>query len=278
MLVYIIIMMIIMIIIFIFIINKVLYQNYENMINIRNKPIYCLMITGKDNERYKFARISIINFLLQTYDNKYLIIINHGSERLDNGNVDGRIKEIMISKKDRTLGDLRNISLSYVPDGEIFTTWDDDDWRSENYLQSLYNILIKNKAEMVMIRNRIEYNLNNKSIWKSSLRTGFPIFFMIKDNDVKYDSYDTLEDQIIKIKSYKMHKRIIVYDNDARLYIRYIHKNNTSPYVNKDRVMNNDYHHNHYENYDYIESVLDKDEMSYSLYVYNVMYASIIES
>jgi hypothetical protein len=208
----------------------------EHMVGYESeKPIYCLMVTGKDNIRYQFAKKSIMNFLIQTYKNKHLIIINHGDKQLVSMN-NNLVTELMVHKANKTLGDLRNISLNHVPEKAIFTTWDDDDWRSSDYLQKLYNVLISNNAEMVMIRNRLEYNLNNNSVWKASLNSGFLTFFMFKDNRLRYSSQNTLEDQIIKTDAYKIGKRVIVYDNDPTIYVRYIHKNNTSPYVKKSKA------------------------------------------
>ena len=228
----------------------------EHMATTKTKPIYCLMVTGKDENRYEFAKISIMNFIIQTYNNKHLLIVNHGTRRLVNNN-NNYIKEFMVSKENKTLGDLRNISLSYVPDGEIFTTWDDDDWRSADYLQQLYDVLITNNAQLVMLKNRLEYNLNNGSAWKSSLNSGFYWFFMVKDPNLKYDSLDKNEDGIIKTKAYELHKKIIVYDNDPKIYIRYIHKNNTSPYVNKDKANPNP------SKGDYNERAVTEDERRY---------------
>ncbi|MCZ6913924.1 MAG: hypothetical protein O7C59_05330 [Rickettsia endosymbiont of Ixodes persulcatus] len=57
-------------------------ESFQQVKSSINKSIYCLMITGKDDYRYEFAKISIINFLMQTYDNKYLVIINHGQVKL----------------------------------------------------------------------------------------------------------------------------------------------------------------------------------------------------
>ncbi|MCZ6913925.1 MAG: glycosyltransferase [Rickettsia endosymbiont of Ixodes persulcatus] len=169
------------------------------------------------------------------------------------------IKEYMISKNNKTLGELRNISLSYVPNDAIFTTWDDDDWRSPNYLENLYAFLINNKADITMIQNRLEFNLNNNSMWKSSMRSGFMTFFMIKDSNIKYDKLDTLEDVIIKKNAIDSHKKIIPYNNNPELYIRYIHKNNTSPYVNKNKAKITKYSIAN----DYTESDVTLDEQKY---------------
>ena len=64
----------------------------------------------------------------------------------------------MTSKDGITLGDLRNISLSYVPNNEIWTTWDDDDWRSSNYLSILCKMMTNNGAKFIIISASISRN------------------------------------------------------------------------------------------------------------------------
>lgn len=258
-------------------------DTHENMYNIRRnkniknidfrkntytygKPVYCLMVTGKDSDRYKFAKVSVINFLLQTYRNKYLLILNHGEEEVYTGN-DKRIKEIRVYKGNQTLGGLRNISLNYVPDGAIFTTWDDDDWRSDDYLEVLYNVLVKTNSEVVMLKNRISYNLNNNTTWKERLNSGFVHFFMYKDPFIKYSNLDTLEDQAVK-KYVHRHKRVYVYDNDPKMYIRNIHKNNTSPYVIRNKTTINKMFYG-----DYTELELQPWDKEYAFMIYNKYYS-----
>ena len=249
--------------------DKYHYNNdtqYINNINKHQKPIYCLMVTGKDDDRYKFAQASIINFLLQTYQNKYLVILNHGDEEIYT-RYNNRIKEIRVFKEGKTLGELRNMSLKYVPYGAIFTTWDDDDWRSNDYLETLYKILISTKSDVVMIRNRISYNLNNHSMWKETLNSGFVHFFMYIDPMVEYARLDTLEDQKVKDYVHK-HKKVYIYDNDPKMYIRNIHKNNTSPYVNKKKAAVNEWLKGEYK-----EAELGLTDRRYAMNIYRQYYS-----
>lgn len=203
-------------------------------------PIYCLMITGKTEQRRHFAKIALANFNIQTYPNKYLIIINEGSHSTLNNYTNERrlnnVMEVMINKRTHglTLGDLRNISLEMVPPDAIWTTWDDDDWRHETYLEVLCNRLKKNPSHRYLLyQNRLEYNFKTGFSWKVRIRNGTSIVFAYKDSSIKYDSLNVNEDVIVK---QLMLSRIskgagTIYDNDPLLYIRFVHNDNTSIYV-----------------------------------------------
>lgn len=246
--------------------NNKFIIDYEFMKQIKpDKPdIYCLMVTGKDDNRYKFAKIAIKNFNMQTYKNKYLVIINHGKHKL---NVNQKnVIEQYVDKTDKTLGDLRNVSLSFVPKDAIWTTWDDDDWRHEVYLEKLYENLTKNSAKMLMIKNRMDCNLTTKYIWESTMKSGLIWFFGFKNDIFKFESLDTLEDNIIKTQIEQNNVKTIIYDNDPRLYIRFVHTNNTSPYVSivKYDVLNyapdSDYKENYTtdERKDYVRKIIEE--------------------
>lgn len=235
----------------------------------KNETIYCLMITGKDNERYKFAKRAILNFNIQTYQNKKLIIINHGSYKLIKNS--DNIQEYMIDKTNKTLGDLRNISLSFVPSGEIWTTWDDDDWRHPEYLSLLYKELKRSGLSMLMIKNRLEYNIQNKFCWQSSMKSGFYWYFCYKNNNQKYDSLDTFEDGIIKKTLLKNKIPYHIYNNDPKLYIRYVHNNNTSLFVNPHKYKINNYPKTN----DFSEFSITEENKNYLLKIINLYYGWI---
>jgi hypothetical protein len=237
--------------------------------NSNKTPMYCLMITGKDDTRYKFAKVGIINFNYQSYPNKYLIIINHGHKKLLADKIDNII-EIMVDKKGKTLGDLRNLSLSYVPNGSIWTTWDDDDWRVENYLEELYDVLTKNDADVVVFKNRIDYNLNNNASWIASFDTGTMIFTMYKDPKIVYDSLDSNEDRVIK-DNINTFKKVIIHDNDPIFYVRNIHKTNTSIFVDATRNS----HIQYADTSDYHEYPVTDKQKEYTNEIYNKYYKDI---
>ena len=192
------------------------------------EAIYCVMITGKNDSRQKFAEIAIANFKMQSYSNKKLVIINE-SDRLDVGDDD--IIERVVNEKERerlTLGDLRNMAFEYIPEEAIWTTWDDDDWRSDNYLQYLYDNLKSN--DYVFFTRRIEHNFNTDFTWIMELKTGFVIMFGRKKTFAKYDRKEFNEDIKLK-KTISKHLRFKVIENDPIIYIRFTHKDNTSTLV-----------------------------------------------
>jgi hypothetical protein len=201
---------------------------------LQKKPIYCLMITGKDDTRYKFARGSVQNFLNQTYSSKYLIIINHNKNKLTSG-IHKNIFEFYINKQNFTLGDLRNFSLMLVPFNAYFCIWDDDDLRSNDYLQKLWNHIRWNCADAIFLKNRYDYNIKNNFFWKSTFYNGMPPLLCRKNDKLRYISRDTLEDQNLQRDLRKYKWKYVVYDNDPSMYIRTIHGNNTSPYIDNSR-------------------------------------------
>lgn len=199
--------------------------------------IYCIMVTGKDNCRYALALNSINNFKNQTYPNKKLIIVNHGLPLLS-GKTNGSI-EIMVDKQNNTLGDMRNMALELVPLDALWITWDDDDYRAPDLLQKLKAHMDKSHAGIVSISSRIEYNLNTRLIWKMTIPQGMVIFLAKKDGRIRYNPVDTMEDTGI-IHGYKSagysHQ---VIKNDPLDYIRLVHGNNTSLYVDPHKAATN---------------------------------------
>ena len=238
-----------------------LVEKYHNA----NHDVYCLMITGKNNDREKFANNSILNFINQTYSKKHLIIINEGNNILltNNNSNNDNIHEIVIDRKNMSLGELRNIALSFVPINGIWTTWDDDDWRSNDYIDKMYTLLIEKNVDIIMIMNRIEYNMNSGFIWNSTLKSGFIWFFGYKNWYEEFDNVNYNEEYNLKrhIRTKEPH---FVYDNDPTMYIRIVHSDNTSVYVNskKTNIINTAL------NKDYFEKTATSDQ---KIYVNNII-------
>lgn len=197
--------------------------------------VYAIMITGKDERRVMFARlIGLKNFDMQDYPHKKLIIINHGTipilttQRQD-------VYEIFVDKSNMTLGDLRNFALELVPLNGIWICWDDDDFRTSNYMSFMLNHLLSSNSIAVFMKNRLEYNLANGFTFRSSFKDGNTHIMSIKLDKLRYIPKDTLEDVFLReqIKSFK--KKYVSIDNDPKMYIRIIHQNNTSPFVTDER-------------------------------------------
>lgn len=196
-------------------------------------PIYCIMITGKDDNRIEYAKKSVKNFLNQTHGSKILIIMNHNNKKVLEKNCYDNIFEFPFDIEKINLGDARNIALNLVAIGALWTTWDDDDIRSNEYLELLYANL--NHDHMaVAFKKRIDYYTNTNFSQLSTMENGFVTLLCRKDPRIKYLSKQTMEDLDLKNTILKYGK-INVIDNDPLIYIRIVHSNNTSLYVNKEK-------------------------------------------
>ena len=188
------------------------------------------MITGKDEDRYKFVDIAITNFKQQTHPDKHLLIINHGTKVLK---TDDDITQIMFDKKAFTLGDMRNFSLEMIPYGALWIIWDDDDWKHTRYLELLYKNMVEHKADVVFFKNRLDYNLNNKFAYRCKFDKGMPFVLSKKFETIQYLSKDSLEDIRLHNDYELFGKTIHIINNDPRWYIRTLHGKNTSLYVDQ---------------------------------------------
>lgn len=196
-------------------------------------PIYCVMMTGKNEDRYKFVDIAVKNFNQQTYENKFMIIINHGHRSVNVKNKN--ILEVMFDRRFLTLGDMRNFSIDLVPLDSLWTIWDDDDWRHSKYLDILYKKLIESKSDVVFLKNRLDFNMNNGFVYRCKFDKGMPFFLAKKTEVVRYLPKDSLEDIRLHNDFELNNKKIVLLDNDPRLYIRTLHITNTSLYVDNSK-------------------------------------------
>lgn len=211
---------------FIILLSFYLYNVYNCV------EVYCIMVTGYSKERIRYAKESVKNWREQTYMKKKLIIINQSKTSIIKDNNDDNILELYVNNKDKTLGHIRNIGINLVPPDKYWTTWDDDDWRGNNYLEEMIKHIGNN--DFLMFTKRYEYNKNTGFVFESELKSGFSIFFAKQNIDLVYDDVNTLED--VQMKKYALqHLNVKIYVNDPILYIRLIHDENTSPYVNKQK-------------------------------------------
>ena len=195
-------------------------------------PVYCLMVTGKNNDakRHAYAQVSVRNFQQQTYSNKHLIIINEGDRRVLKSDTQNTVE---MTVKGQTLGGLRNIALEIVPPNAIWTTWDDDDWRASTYLDTLFSKLNSDpRKRYLMYCNRIDYNVNTNFAHRVKIPSGTYIFFAYKDPLIRYDATHTKEDAVVKRYILSQGERTTLYtDNSYMMYVRFVHGTNTSVFV-----------------------------------------------
>lgn len=197
--------------------------------------IFCILVTGKTNCRNLFGKQSIQNFFEQDYPNKQLIIINHGKQSIIGDVIKSsldKVNETMVDKGEKSLGDLRNMALGLVTEGSYWTTWDDDDYRPPHYISWMYDHLKRTDADLLAYTHRYEYNYNTGFFWETVWKTGFVTCLARKVKQFKYKSLNSMEDTDL-LNDYRRfgHRVVVLSQNDPSLYIRLVHGNNTSQWV-----------------------------------------------
>lgn len=182
------------------------------------KPLVtAVMVTGAHRARYALAEVAVKCFQNQTYPKKELLIINHGEIQLLNGQPN--VRELRVRKAEHeTIGDLRNIGLEEAR-GEFIICWDDDDWYSPNRIE----IQLKAQCEesAVVLSQQIRLNLLNSCALYEKVLTGLAgTILHPRLVPFRYKSLTRGSDTRF-LHCFK--NKIIVLDNDPKIYIRTFH-------------------------------------------------------
>jgi glycosyltransferase involved in cell wall biosynthesis len=127
--------------------------------NEKQALVSCIMPTYN---RREFVPHAIRYFLRQDYENKELIIIDDGSDAVNDLIPDTpTIRYFRLDQK-ITLGAKLNLACKYAK-GEIIANWDDDDWYAARRLQYQVDALQHNETSVCGINNLLYYDLRNKN-------------------------------------------------------------------------------------------------------------------
>lgn len=187
--------------------------------------VSALMLTGKCLERYALARVAVACFQKQTWPNKELIIINHGSVSLANG--DPSILEFLVHRTpEMTLGDLRNLSREKAT-GEYVIQWDDDDYHHARRIETMMEH--RDKAEVLTIGWQIRFNIISGCAFYHTMPAGQQMAILHRANaPFRYPKLDAREDTVF-INQFNSK---CVIENDPEdglgplLYVRLFHNRN----------------------------------------------------
>ena len=194
----------------------------------RKPKISALMITGKNTERYPLARVSLDCFFNQTWPNKEIVIINHGTEKVCSVS-DPRVKEVFVEKGPGvTLGDMRNWSIENST-GDWCVTWDDDDWHHPTRIQNQMDY--SRESHITTYMWQVRCALTNNCAFYDKMPTGQQMSVMYeRSTPARYLSLEVREDtKFIEWFSGK----VVCIDNhvgnvgcDPTQYIRFYHGRN----------------------------------------------------
>ena len=136
--------------------------------------VTCIMPTAN---RRKFIPTAIQYFISQDYPNKELIIIDDGSDPIEDLVPLHKNISYFYSPIKETIGEKRNFACKKAIGG-IIVHWDDDDWYATNWLSYQVQILQNNNADICGL-NQIQFysildnkywmtkNMNSKKLWLS---------------------------------------------------------------------------------------------------------------
>ena len=106
--------------------------------------ISCIMST---NNRRPFISYAIAYFLQQDYENKELLIVDDGTDCIEDLiPANEQIRYIRLDKK-MTLGEKRNFCIKESK-GDLIMHWDDDDWMAPYRISYQVSELLKNNTEI----------------------------------------------------------------------------------------------------------------------------------
>jgi len=205
------------------------------------EPVYAIMVTGKDDFHCHLARNSIQSFLEQTYEPKFMIIVEDGNysfakiaEKHNNIVV---VNARRVDNKRYKLGMLRNLGLNTLPkNNSLFVQWDDDDYHHPQYISMMYQRMEKHSADAMVLQEQVMYSFVSDDLdWEDEHKVsikydGILGTIMARDKGIRYKSHEIkredatyvqyLKSRNIKLKVWKNHQA-------PEAYIRFVHGRNT---------------------------------------------------
>lgn len=141
---------------------------------IERSPLVTAVMVFGEPQRSTLAQRCINRFLLQTYENKELVVINASGKKLTNVE-HPQVREIAVAGP-LTLGAMRNIGLREAH-GKWVTMWDDDDLPNYHYLE--YMMLRRVEGQGMALRRQIRTSVTLANAFLLDEEGGVPatLFF-----------------------------------------------------------------------------------------------------
>lgn len=155
--------------------------------------------------RLELIKESYQCFTNQTYPNKKLLIVVDGYDK-DAVKIlakqDKRVSVLHIESTSKTLGELRNISLTYSP-SSIICQWDDDDWYAPNRMMDQF-LGLKQGKSAVMLTEQLHYFRDTAEVGWSVDKSGIEGTILFdKRCGIRYPEKRLGEDTVLKGELYK---------------------------------------------------------------------------
>lgn len=183
--------------------------------------ISCVMVTGMDRGSQNLPLMAIDCFKKQTYQNRELVIINHGIHSYSH--LDEKIREVFVNKTpELKTGALRNIAWHHSA-GDYMMTWDDDDWHSQDHIE--YQASQINGKNLVMLSRTLFFDLKSESAFVIENGSGAKATMLFpKSTKFRFQNSLRCSDVV-----FSKQQDFVLLDNDPSLYIRFHHGENLTP-------------------------------------------------
>jgi glycosyltransferase involved in cell wall biosynthesis len=135
--------------------------------------ISCVMPTGG---RQAFALQAVHYFLRQSWPNKELVIVDTGTDGLEERLPADRRLRYLRSPGGASLGAKRNLGIA-ESSGELIAGWDDDDWYSPRRLEIHAEALLREEADLCAPRPELFYEMASDRFWELSAEQWERLFF-----------------------------------------------------------------------------------------------------
>lgn len=203
-------------------------------------PSVCaVMITGKDPARFELAEQAMQSFMEQTHGRKHLLIVNDGPQAFMRNRKRDNVTELRPEPPDdgirRTLGELRNLALQAMEDGQavprpdLVMQWDDDDYSHPHRMS--HQVSKKRPRQAVIFRYEVHCHLRTGEAFVNCGDTqragGFPgtILHSLVDRN-RYPHFGKSEDAEFALL-WKNKRQLLVLNNAPTMYVRFYHGKNT---------------------------------------------------
>lgn len=196
-----------------------------------NDKVSCLIVTA---DRKELLKRSLHSYKNQTHQNKEVVVVDNGHERVDDLLKDFNSDEVRYIRvepsPDNILGDLRNISLEKAT-GDFLTCWDDDDWFHPERIEIELKTLKQGYDACCLTGNLFHIDTEKfmDHPYRGALPNGSPSSIMHRrSSEIKYPSLRREEDTVYldKWRDEKKYKSLDL--SYSYLFVRVFHGTNVS--------------------------------------------------
>jgi glycosyltransferase involved in cell wall biosynthesis len=185
------------------------------------------------SNRRAFVPHAIRYFLSQDYPKKEIVIVDDGSDRIEDiVPVHEQVRYIRLQKK-MTLGEKRNFCVEQCK-GDLIMHWDDDDWMAPYRISYQVQELLKHNAEVCGLKQMFFYQPITDKAWlytypdhaKPWLAGGSLLYTRSFWKKAPFPNLQVASDTPFILRR-KMDSYVAL--DDTKFYVATVHEKNTSP-------------------------------------------------